>query len=160
MKSISFTSHEKYYESNLFFHFFLFSFFKNLKFYVHYYHCVKSVRIQSLSGPYFHAFGLITERYWVSQSEYGKIRTRKTLNMGNFHAVYIYQENLKLLGNLKFEIRNSFTPQIITRKFISHFFSQKCFLMIPHAHILNLSGDINSGITYGDVFPLKRNWGV
>ena len=44
-------------------------------------HCVKSVRIQSFSGPYFPAFGLNTERYSVSlriQSKRGKIRTRKT----------------------------------------------------------------------------------
>ena len=37
--------------------------------------CVKSVRIQSYSGPYFPTFGLNTERYGVSQSECGKIRT-------------------------------------------------------------------------------------
>ena len=36
------------------------------------------------SGPYFSAFGLITERYSVPlriQSEYGKIRTRKTFQI-------------------------------------------------------------------------------
>ena len=53
-------------------------------------HCVKSVRIQSYSGPYFPAFGLNTERYSVSlriQSECGKIRTRITPNTETFHAV-------------------------------------------------------------------------
>ena len=43
-------------------------------------HCVKSVRIQSFSGPHFPAFGLNTETYRVNlhiQSGYGKMRTRK-----------------------------------------------------------------------------------
>ena len=55
------------------------------------YHCVKSVFIQSYSGPYFPAFGLNTERYGVSlriQSECGKIRTRITPNTDTFHAVH------------------------------------------------------------------------
>ena len=53
-------------------------------------HCVKSVRIWSFSCPYFPAFGLNTERYFVSlhiQSEFGKMWSRKTPNMGPFHAV-------------------------------------------------------------------------
>ena len=52
--------------------------------------CVKSVRIQSYSDPYFPAFGLNTERYFLSlriQSECGKIRTRIAPNTDNFHAV-------------------------------------------------------------------------
>ena len=47
------------------------------------YHRVKSVRIRSFFGPYFAAFGLNTERYFLSlriQSECGKIRTRTTWN--------------------------------------------------------------------------------
>ena len=53
-------------------------------------HCMKSVRIWRFSGPYFPAFELNIERYFVSpriQSEYGKILIRKTPNMGLFHAV-------------------------------------------------------------------------
>ena len=53
-------------------------------------HCVKSVCIQSFSGPYFPAFGLNTERYTASshiQSECWKIWTRKTLNTDTLHAV-------------------------------------------------------------------------
>ena len=53
-------------------------------------HCVKSVRIQSYSGPHFPAFGLNTERYRVSfriQSECGKMRIRITPNTDTFHAV-------------------------------------------------------------------------
>ena len=55
------------------------------------YPCVKSVRIASYSGLYFRAFGLNTERYGVSpriQSEWGKMRTRITLNTDTFHAVH------------------------------------------------------------------------
>ena len=48
------------------------------------FHCVKSV-----SCLYFPAFGLNTERYGVSfriQSEYGKIRIRKTSNTDTFQT--------------------------------------------------------------------------
>ena len=61
------------------------------------YHCVKSVRIRSYSGPYFTVFGLNTERYGVFfriQSEYGKIRTRITPNTDTFHAVYILTKHV------------------------------------------------------------------
>ena len=53
------------------------------------YHCIKSVRIRSYSGPYFSVFGLNTERHEVSlriQSECGKMRTRITPNTNTFHA--------------------------------------------------------------------------
>ena len=53
-------------------------------------HCLKNVRIQSFSGPYFLTFILNTKRYGVSlhiQSECGKIRNRKTPNTGTFYAV-------------------------------------------------------------------------
>ena len=60
-------------------------------------HCVKSVRIRSFSGPYFPASGLTLERYGVSlriQSEFGKIRTRKTPNTDTFHEVTAIFEKL------------------------------------------------------------------
>ena len=47
------------------------------------FHCVKSVRIRSYSGPYIPAFGLSI------QSECGKIRTRITPNTDTFYAVCI-----------------------------------------------------------------------
>ena len=53
------------------------------------YHCVKSVRILSFSGPYFPAFGLNTDKYFLSlciQSKYG---TRNTPNTDTFHSVYV-----------------------------------------------------------------------
>ena len=57
---------------------------------MHLNNCVKSIRIWSYSGPYFSAFGLITEKYGVSlhmQSKCEKIRTRITPNTDTFHAV-------------------------------------------------------------------------
>ena len=55
-------------------------------------HCVKSVGTRSFSGQYFPVFGLNTERHEVFlliQSEFGKIRTRKTPNMDTFQAILI-----------------------------------------------------------------------
>ena len=54
-------------------------------------HYVKIVRIRNFSGPYFTAFGLNTERYYITlciQSKYRKIWTRKTPDTGTFHAVH------------------------------------------------------------------------
>ena len=56
----------------------------------------KSVRIRSYSGPYFHAFGLNTERYELSlriPSECEKIRTRITPNTDTFHAVQAFENS-------------------------------------------------------------------
>ena len=58
------------------------------------YHYVKSVSIQSFSGPYFPAFGRNTERYSVSlhiQPECMKIRARETPNTDTFsHKIKPY----------------------------------------------------------------------
>ena len=70
-------------------------------------HCVKSVHIRSYSGQYFPAFGLNTERYYVSlriQSKCGKIRTRITPNTDSFYGVvncYFFNDT----RNLKAEFR-------------------------------------------------------
>ena len=51
---------------------------------------MKSVHIQSYSGPYFLVLRLNTERYGVSlriQSDCGKMRTRITPNMDTFYAM-------------------------------------------------------------------------
>ena len=58
---------------------------------------VKSVSIRSFSSPCFPTFGLNTERKFVPlriQSEYGKIRTRKTPNTETFYAVDILEKVL------------------------------------------------------------------
>ena len=60
------------------------------------FHCVKSVRIGSFSGPYFPAFGLITERYWVM-----RIRMRDNMEQNNseyghfLHIVWMLYKNVK-----------------------------------------------------------------
>ena len=57
-------------------------------------HCVKSVCIRSYSGLYFPAFGLNTERYFVSfriKFKFGKIRTRITPNTDTFYAVDMFE---------------------------------------------------------------------
>ena len=56
---------------------------------------MKSVRIQSISGSYFPAFGLNTERYSISpysvqmRGNAGKMRTRLTPNTDTFYAAII-----------------------------------------------------------------------
>ena len=55
-------------------------------------HCVKSVSIRSYSGLHFPAFGLDTEKYFVSlriQPECGKMLTRITPNTYTFYEVNI-----------------------------------------------------------------------
>ena len=65
-----------------------------------FHHCVKSVYIRTFCGPYFPAFGLNTQRYFVSlrsQSECEKMPTRKTPNMDTFHAVLGFHLRISLL---------------------------------------------------------------
>ena len=62
-------------------------------------HCVKSARIQSYSGPNFPAFGLNTERYFISlriHFECGKMWTRITPNTDTFCAVSFIKIDLFL----------------------------------------------------------------
>ena len=70
-----------------------------------YFHCIKSVRIWSFSGPYFPAFGLNTEIYKVNlrtQLECEKTRTRKTRNMDTFYAVFSMKLILIMLSFIFF----------------------------------------------------------
>ena len=56
--------------------------------------CVKTVRIWSFSAPHFPTFGLNMEWYGVYlgiQSEYVKLRTRKTPNTDIFDGVRIFK---------------------------------------------------------------------
>ena len=53
-------------------------------------HCVKSVQIRSICGPYFSVIGLNTEIYSVSlriQPDYGKNGVEKTPYWDTFHGV-------------------------------------------------------------------------
>ena len=70
-------------------------------------HCVKNICIQIFSGPYLSAFGLNTETYSVNirtQSEYGKIRTRKNSEYGHFCAVWDLHNVFWVLQNSKTNI--------------------------------------------------------
>ena len=68
-------------------------------------HCVKSVRIQSYSGPHFPTFELNTERYRVSprigiSPKWGKMRTRITSNTDTFHALSTFKRQKNYCVNL------------------------------------------------------------
>ena len=63
------------------------------------------VRIRSFTGPYFLAFGLNTKRYSVFlpiQSEWGKIRNRKTPNTDTFYAVSYFVVNFPIFHRIDF----------------------------------------------------------
>ena len=67
-------------------------------------HCVKSV-CMGFPGLYFPAFGLNTENYRVNlriQSEYKKMRTRKTPNMDTFYTVVFFKANYFIKSWLNF----------------------------------------------------------
>ena len=89
-------------------------------------HCVRSVRIQSYSGPHFPAFGLNAERCGVSlciQSEFRKTRTRITQNTDTFHVVWV--SSLVLLVANRTSIRILWRKNIMTRIVRKHLF---CYL--------------------------------
>ena len=86
-------------------------------------HCVKSVRIQSYSGPYFPTFGLNKERYGISpriQAKWGKKRTRIIPNTDSFYAVL----HLRCLTELSIYLcvwqNNSAGKQFNGHGFVSH----------------------------------------
>ena len=85
---------------------------------------MKSVQIRGdISGPYFPAFGLNTERYEVSlsiQSECGKIRTR-------INSIFFR----RALANHKLHIYNVFDRYIYLRCIISKEHLQPYFWMVP-----------------------------
>ena len=89
--------------------FFKISNFQIFKFFLELSRCVKSVCIRSFSVPHFPAFGLNTVIYRVNlciQSEYRKMRTRKTSNTNIFHAVpdegWCIKEYAKFVKNTTF----------------------------------------------------------
>ena len=69
-----------------------------------------------ISGPYFPAFGLNTERYEASvciQSEYGKIRTRNNSVFGHFSRSDTHNNNFKLVTFRAFAILIEWIYQIL-----------------------------------------------
>ena len=74
-------------------------------------HCVKGTHIRKFSGPYFSSFGLSAMRYVVSlciQSEFEKIKTRKTPNMDTFQAVMWFILFEKCLFHKRYMNSNTF----------------------------------------------------
>ena len=66
---------------------------------------VNSVRIRSVFGSHFSAFGLNTEIFRVNlciQSRCGKMRARKTPNTDIFHVVLKFQKIPKEISAIKF----------------------------------------------------------
>ena len=85
-------------------------------------HCLKSVRFRSFSGQYFPAFGLNTERYFISlciQSGCGKIQTRKIPNTDTFYAVSM----VKLLPTV---IKNAVSASCFFPNFAGNIFFFQC----------------------------------
>ena len=57
---------------------------QNFTVFIGIFHCVKSARIQSFSGPYFPVFGLNTERYIVSLCIQSECTGQKNSECGYF----------------------------------------------------------------------------
>ena len=116
-------------------------------------HFVKSVRIRSFSGPYFHAFGLNTERCGVSlciQSKCGKKWTRKTPNTDR-HCTCLAQWSKPVLGSkellstaekMKFSIKDFFSIHDKNRNFLwtqSHLLKKSLIENIFYAEYFSVS---------------------
>ena len=87
--------------------------------YIRCYHCVKSVCIRSYSGQHFPAFGLNTERYFIShhvQSECGKMRTRIALNTDTSHAVYLECKKGKIYNLMNAQVKRGKTCGLVKTK--------------------------------------------
>ena len=121
---------------------------------MYYKHYVKSVRFWSFSGPYFLAFGLNTEIifflsgkknteiYSVNlhiQSEYEKIRTRKTPNTDIFYEVKFFDIFMKM--SLILMVNHALSLQ--TTEFSYHKLAYVCMFIIryPYEGIYFARGD-------------------
>ena len=99
------------------------------------FHCVKSVHIRSYFGPHFLAFGLNTERYFVSlhiqsecvriQSECRKIRARNYSVFGHFLRSVFRSNIFNIMGILENDILYSIsiTPKKVKGHMLNLFLS-------------------------------------
>ena len=74
-------------------------------------HCVKSVLIHSYSGPYFPAFRLNMETYFISlciQSKFRKMLTLITLNTDTFYAVLVSYVKITKHTNTQGRFKNMY----------------------------------------------------
>ena len=84
--------------------------------------CMKSVRIQSLSGSYFSPFGLNTERYGVSvciQSKCGNKRSRKTPSTDTSYADFFFWMNAIHYYNLIYISKKNVDENKMIRKYVN-----------------------------------------
>ena len=84
--------------------------------------CMKSVRIESLSGSYFTAFGLNTERYGVSvciQSKCGNKRSRKTPSTDTSYADFFFWMNAIHYYNLIYISKKNVDENKMIRKYVN-----------------------------------------
>ena len=110
-------------------------------------HCVKIVRIKSFYGLYFTTFDLYTKICRVisrTQSECGKIGTRKTQNMDIFHAVETVAKFSKTLRSKNIAVKTEFRD-LQTRPF-THSLAGKLkktadFLFVKHHAIRIVLGN-------------------
>ena len=115
-------------------------------------HCVKSVRIQSYSSPYFPVFGLNTERYLVSlriQSECGKIlrispysvRMWENTDQNNSKYGQFLRSAAKwltIVRNASFERYKRFQKSNCSRFFLWYPFFVHFALPLPRSAFLNV----------------------
>ena len=92
----------------------------------HIFHCVKSVRIRSYSGPHFPAFGLNTERYSVFSPNAGKCRPKRTLFTQYlwFRPKHFFSNNKAkstFMLLLPFEVLITLISSVSSNFFIRHF---------------------------------------
>ena len=64
-------------------------------------HCVKGVRIQSYSGPYFPAFRLNTERYSIFSPHAGKCGPEYGKMQTTFHVLMVGSLNSSFFASTK-----------------------------------------------------------
>ena len=98
-------------------------------------HCVTNLHSEFF-GRYFPAFGLNTERYSASiriQSEYGKIRTRKTPDTDTFDAVCLLWRWNKWHLTLTYLTLNKSFVSIINKRYAPQFWTNfACFDFLVH----------------------------
>ena len=108
-------------------------------------HWVKSVRIRRYSSPYFPAFVLSTERYFISfriQTKCRKIRTRITPNTVAFYAVRGWSRTLESLrmGFLVTIVNDFQLSASITKSPVSKTEVVLLLLLVPPACLGSIKG--------------------
>ena len=94
-------------------------------------HCVKSVRIQSFSGPYFPVFRPNMSVSIRIQSKYGKVRTRKTPITNTFHAVVTSNKGFIINASSNPSMRDSHYYKSHTFQYQSTVFSNLLGQIFP-----------------------------